>query len=53
MKTEYAITVAALIEQLKALPQDLPVVIEGCDCYGDASGATLIEDKEPYVLIER
>lgn len=38
------VTVAELIVQLQALPQDAPVVTEGCDCYGPASGAALAYD---------
>ena len=33
------ITVAKLIEQLQALPQDAFVLTEGCDCDGPCSGA--------------
>lgn len=45
------ITVRQLIEKLQALPdeqKDLPAVLEGCDCYGKASGEVdlLIEHRE-------
>lgn len=34
------ITVAELIEQLQKLPPTARVLVEGCDCTGDCSGAT-------------
>jgi len=44
-------TVAELIEALKAMPQDAFVYHQGCDCTGNASGVVLEEDGS--VLIER
>lgn len=38
-------TVAQLIEMLHGLPADLPVIVEGCDCVGDASGAVIHDDR--------
>jgi len=46
-----AITVAELIEQLQALPQDAVVLSEGCDCDGEAKGATL--QSPGVVIVER
>ena len=31
-------TVAQLIEMLRGVPPDLPMILEGCDCVGDAAG---------------
>lgn len=31
-------TVSQLIDALKQMPQDLPVLTEGCDCLGFANG---------------
>ncbi len=42
---EKPITVAQLIEQLRALPQDAYVLTEGCDCVGPCSG---VDNKEGY-----
>jgi len=48
------LTVAGLIEELQKFSPHLPVLTEGCDCYGDAfrvteeSGGT-----DNFVLIER
>jgi hypothetical protein len=33
------ITVRQLVEILMELPLDLPVYVEGCDCWGECSGA--------------
>lgn len=41
--------VSELIEQLQQMPQDLPVKVEGCDCYGDAAGAEVLQ-KDQYQL---
>ena len=46
-----AITVAELIKLLQELPQDAEVFSEGCDCYGECSGASLMADGT--VLVER
>lgn len=37
--TDDCVTVAQLIAELQAMPQDAPVVVEGCDCYGRCTGA--------------
>ena len=48
------LTAAALIVELQKFSPDLPVLTEGCDCYGDAhrvseySGGT-----DNFLLIER
>ncbi len=34
------LTVAELIELLQQEPPDYLVVLEGCDCYGNAGGVT-------------
>ena len=57
------LTVGELIEKLKSVDASLPVVIEGCDCYGDAEdvviknyGTREAEEMKPitqYVLITR
>ena len=49
---EKQLTVAELIEILKALPQDALVEVEGCDCHGDCKGASTLPDGRG-VLIER
>ncbi len=42
-------TVAELIDRLRGLPPALPVVLEGCDCFGDATGVEVVdEDHEGY-----
>jgi hypothetical protein len=51
-------TVAELIEALKAMPQDGIVIVEGCDCHGDANGCEVesfygYDDDAPRVLITR
>lgn len=52
---EGAVTVGELIEMLKALPQDLPVYADGCDCIGPAKGAEVEGETrgDPYVLVHR
>jgi len=48
------LTVAGLIEELSKFNPNLPVLTEGCDCYGNA--VTVVEEsggKELFVLIER
>ena len=45
------LTVAQLIEELKKMPQDAPVMHEGCDCWGVANGVNL--EKDGTVLITR
>lgn len=52
------ITVRQLAAQLAALPddqQDLPVGMEGCDCYGTCSGIDSVEmiDGDRFLLLER
>ncbi len=44
------LTVAQLVAILATLPQDLPVEVEGCDCYGYCTGAIV---EQSYVLITR
>jgi hypothetical protein len=54
MENKQAVTVAELIEFLKALPQDMPVLTEGCDCHGPCSGASVYtKHTPPYVVLER
>lgn len=48
---DVTLTVAELIEALKAMPQDALVYHEGCDCYGNASAVHL--ESDGTVLIER
>jgi hypothetical protein len=36
-------TVKQLIEQLKKYPEDMEVITEGCDCYGDSNKLELID----------
>ena len=51
---EKSITVGELVTMLNELPQDAPVKLEGCDCYGDASGAYVeIVESEAKVFITR
>lgn len=54
------LTVTELISLLQALPwnvREMPVRVEGCDCYGDACGVTIISGDEmsfgSHVLIRR
>lgn len=46
--SEKALTVAELIAALRGMPQDLPVMIEGCDCAGNAGSVEhqVWEEKE-------
>lgn len=47
-------TVGALRDALIMFDQSLPVITEGCDCYGDAFKVSLESSgKEHFVLIER
>lgn len=46
------LTVAELIELLKAMPQDALVFHEGCDCYGEANGV-VFDETDKTVLITR
>lgn len=39
-------TVQELMDKLKTLPPDLPVWVEGCDCYGPAEDAQEHEDNK-------
>lgn len=51
---ENTMTVKELIEILQEFPPDMPVLTEGCDCYGDAYSVDIIKDGDcSYVLIER
>jgi len=36
--------VKKLIEELKKLPQDSRILVEGCDCVRDATGVILFDD---------
>jgi hypothetical protein len=45
------LTVAELIERLQAMPQDAPVLHEGCDCYGAADGVAF--ERDGAVVITR
>lgn len=36
-QNEETMSVAQLIEELKKMPQHLPVRTQGCDCYGGAA----------------
>lgn len=49
------ITVRELIALLEKAPQDLPVSVEGCDCYQKAAAVRVFSDvsryEKPYVLI--
>ena len=48
-------TVKDLIEQLKLIPEDLPVELEGCDCIGYWKGELEIEtnDGDTTVILRR
>jgi len=47
-------TVEELIRALSHLDPKLPVITEGCDCYGAAFSVALQSDAiQPYILIER
>lgn len=43
MSEEKALTVKELIEKLKEVDSDLPVSLEGCDCYGLAKEVEIAE----------
>lgn len=43
--------VGELIEVLKRMPPEREIMIEGCDCWGDVHGATIVGDG--IVLITR
>lgn len=45
-------TVKELINELKKFPEDLPVITEGCDCYGPAL-RVIKDDIENVVEIRR
>ena len=50
------LTVRELIARLQTFPMDAKVQTEGCDCYGDACGAELVEGRggaPSYVLVTR
>lgn len=54
MYEEKQITVGELILMLQGMPQNARVVLEGCDCYGGATGAEYRADNErPYAFIYR
>lgn len=44
------LTVGELIAELQKMPQDLPVITEGCDCLGDAYS---VSNEREYVCINR
>ncbi len=44
-------TVGQLLEVLKVLPADAPLMSEGCDCYGSVVSARVLEDG--MILLER
>ena len=50
-------TVAELIEKLKEQPQDLDVLADGCDCYGEATDVRLLKGEGAWgrdtVLVAR
>ncbi len=37
------LTVGELIGQLKMLKSDLPVIVEGCDCFAGCGGVRLVQ----------
>lgn len=45
------LTVAELIEQLQKYPADMPVLHEGCDCWGEASGVVAETDSSGDVVL--
>lgn len=48
------LTVGGLIEELQKFSKDLPVLTEGCDCYGDAFKLSEYSGgHDNFVLIER
>lgn len=57
VQTEYmgrTLTVAGLAKELGKFDVNLPVITEGCDCYGAAFELEKKEDSDgPYVLIKR
>jgi hypothetical protein len=48
-------TVLELITALSKYPQDLPVITEGCDCYGNCVGIKRLDEgkKEDCLILER
>jgi hypothetical protein len=55
-KLKGQVSVAELVEILRTMPQDAPVLSEGCDCYGECRGAEVYHDSdtgEARVLIAR
>lgn len=48
MDKDKALIVKQLIEQLKLLPEDLPVMTEGCDCYGEANNCRIVTKDETF-----
>lgn len=45
------LTVEELINRLQDYPDDMPVITEGCDCYGDINSLGVIEDYNGEVLL--
>lgn len=47
-------TVAELIEKLRALPPDAPVLADGCDCWGEAQDVRLVDyEGKKWALVAR
>ena len=44
-------TVGELITELQKFNQELPVLTEGCDCYGNCIGFKILPDKKGDVLL--
>lgn len=49
-ENDKVITVAELIELLKEVDPNLPIKVEGCDCYGEGQGISIYDN---YCLIRR
>lgn len=52
-KEEKQLTIKELIELLKCFPEDMPVMSEGCDCYGICGDVTTIkyDDKDQLLIL--
>ncbi len=50
-------TVKDLIDKLKEYDPEMPVITEGCDCYGNVAGLSIKKAdsmvEEDYLLLER
>lgn len=55
MKEARAVTVGALMDKLRGLPAGAPVLLEGCDCWGECGAALLQRERTgfEYVLLAR